>query len=178
MRTLFARIALVATAVVNTLFGLASAEGERNPNVLIIKNMDNHPRELHFRAEGPASLLSHKMIGHNIQITAGDTHWLEVPYGWNGNFVAFVIGSAPKEDRVLAEFAFQVDGRIGTWYDVSAVTTHNDQEGVHWIYPLSEAGDKSGCETFPCETSYKVWNHDKNTKYTTDTRMVIELYSS
>ncbi|KAB8294790.1 hypothetical protein EYC80_006751 [Monilinia laxa] len=147
-------------------------------NTLIIKNMDEKTRIVHFRSEYPESMKKYKMIGHELVLKGGQVAWVDVPHQFSGNLVAFIPGD-PEKMRSLAEISFQSGAHHDiTFYDVSAVTTHTDQDGVHFMYPLSEAGARSGCHRFPCDTAYREWNDDKNTYSTKDTKMVIELYSS
>ncbi|KAF7870629.1 hypothetical protein EAF04_004373 [Stromatinia cepivora] len=186
MRFLYGFLALGAFAV-TTVFGAPLPETEMPPNRFIIKNLGNEAMELHFRSEFPESMKKHKMMNHNIQIGPKQVQMLEVPSGWSGNFNAFVIGSAEKDHRTLAEFTFpHPDGnnpkdpknqhKYRTWYDVSAVDTHEDQDGVHFVYPYSKEGRKAGCETFPCDEAYRHSKDDKNTMFTEDTTMVVEIY--
>ncbi|KAA8569096.1 hypothetical protein MFRU_037g00290 [Monilinia fructicola] len=153
-------------------------EDDGQQNTLIIKNMDDKTRIIHFRSEFPEEMKKHKMIGHDLVLKGGETAWVDVPKHFSGNFMAFLPGD-PEKMRTLAEVSFQGGSNQDiTFYDVSAVTTHTDQDGVHYMYPLSEEGKRSGCHKFPCETAYRFWNDDKNTYSTKDTKMVVELFSS
>ncbi|KAI9649261.1 hypothetical protein NHQ30_001831 [Ciborinia camelliae] len=189
MRFALKQLALGAFAVTSVL-GLTMRDKARDPNVLairgvddnqpvspniiIVKNMDEKSRTLHFRSEGPVEMLEFKMIGHDITMKGGETLHLEMPRKWKGNFRAFVVGDT-RTLGVLAEITFVEGGH--TFYDASSIVAQDDQDGVHKVYPFEKEGSMAGCELYPCANAYSYPTNDVNTRATSDTKIVVELYS-
>jgi len=60
---------------------------------------------------------------------------------------------------MLAEFTFNAWQGI-TFFDVSAIVDPNDHHGVKEIFPKNANTPMSGCQAFPCDNCYNVWNDD------------------
>ena len=131
--------------------------------------------------------LQHLHPNKSVQTTA-----VSIP-GWAGNIRAlpYIKADATAGDvnacgAPMAEFCFS---DTGTWYDASIVdypnTTQND--GFHWIYPGGDPNWNEGCSNWPCDKTYKYWNDDSYTHFSsssapengttvTSLDMVVEFY--
>ncbi|KAG7116860.1 hypothetical protein HYQ44_006487 [Verticillium longisporum] len=68
---------------------------------------------------------------------------------------------------------------IGNWYSVSAGADNipgipGDHDGVHEIWPAQSKTPTSGCDEFPCDNAYYLWD-DVQTKTTPETDLICTL---
>jgi hypothetical protein len=91
-----------------------------------------------------------------------------------GNFYAVQEG---KDDKpgMLGEVNFGAYGGM-TFFDVSAIVDPNDHNNVKQMWPKDSMTPMSGCEVFPCNNAYWVWD-DVQTKVTHDTELMTTLGS-
>jgi L-rhamnose isomerase len=130
---------------------------------------DNQPRMIYFKPnDGCANI-------PDLYAPAGKTVSVTFPYRWQGNWKALHEDADKNGVWTLGEVTFQ-GGNDGqqTSYDVSAIDNHTDDTGVHWLYPASGNGIKSGCDKFPCNSAYTASN-DVQTQTTYETALTCLL---
>ncbi|KAM3076345.1 hypothetical protein ACMFMG_007166 [Clarireedia jacksonii] len=104
-----------------------------------------------------------------VPVPVGKPASVTLPDGWQGNFIAIHRDADQNGNWILGEVTFQGGtDKMQTSYDVSAIVNQTDQTGIHWMYPGSGNGIKSGCDHFPCGTAYTAWN-DVQTQTTYET---------
>jgi hypothetical protein len=111
----------------------------------------------------------------DLSAPAGQTVSVTLPHGWQGNFKAPHAGADRDANWILGEVTFQggSDHQQNS-YDVSAIVNKTDGTGIHWLYPTSGNGIKSGCDKFPCGTAY-VGSDDVQTQTTYETTLTCLL---
>jgi len=94
------------------------------------------------------------------------------PYGWTGN-VFSVSEGAPMVPGMLAEVMFN-GYNDATYFDVSAIVSPDDHDGIKIMKPLSQDTPLSGCQTFPCDNAYNKPD-DIATLSTPDSELIVFL---
>ncbi|KAG9250653.1 DNase1 protein [Emericellopsis atlantica] len=89
-----------------------------------------------------------------------------------GNFVAVPEGELYR-DGMLGEVKFGGWGGM-TFFDVSAIVVPDDKDNVHQMWPADSQSPMSGCEIFPCDNAYYIWD-DVQTKATTEDHLITTL---
>jgi hypothetical protein len=96
-----------------------------------------------------------------------------MPLGWKGAWQSSFSATDCGTVGIRGEVTFQgFEGK--TWYDVSAIDAQRDNSGVKFIYPASHAGEKTGCDKFPCDGSNNKPD-DLQTKVTDDMDLICEI---
>lgn len=138
-------------------------------NQITFVPQDDQPRMIYFTPNpGFANI-------PDLFAPAGKTVSATFPNGWQGNFKAPHSDADKNGNWILGEITFQGgDDSKQTSYDVSAIVNKTDGSGIHWLYPTSGNGAKSGCNTFPCKTAYVAWD-DTQTQTTYETTLTCLL---
>ncbi|KAM0333004.1 hypothetical protein ACHAQA_001661 [Verticillium albo-atrum] len=110
----------------------------------------------------------------SVEVAGGESITAEIPDSWIGNWHSI---SAGKDNvpGMLGEVAFQGWNGL-TYFDVSAIVQPGDHDGVKEMWPVSSQSPTSGCEQFPCDNAYYVWD-DVQTKTTKETELICTLGS-
>lgn len=146
------------------LFGAAALVAAKN--TVTFKSLDETDRTIHFTPNAGKPEVA------EVKVAAGEEVTVEIPQGWIGNWHS-ISGKKDIVPGMLGEVAFQ--GWLGfTYFDVSAIVDPNDHNGVKEIYPAKAKSPHSGCETFPCNNAYYVWD-DVQTKVTAETELICTL---
>ncbi|KAL2760726.1 hypothetical protein ACRALDRAFT_1059517 [Sodiomyces alcalophilus JCM 7366] len=147
---------------------LSSAALAAAANTVTFVSLDDTDRTIYFTPNAGREEID------SVKVAAGDNVTAEIPDGWIGNWYSISAGQ-PNVPGMLGEVAFQ--GWNGfTYFDVSAIVEPNDHDGVKEMYPLEAQTPTSGCEEFPCDNAYYVWD-DVQTKVTPETDLVCTLGS-
>ncbi|KAG7130867.1 hypothetical protein HYQ45_010410 [Verticillium longisporum] len=107
-----------------------------------------------------------------VEVPAGQSIKSEVPQSWIGNWYSVSVG-ADNIPGMLGEVAFQGWNDL-TYFDVSAIVTPGDHDGVHEMWPAQGHTPTSGCAEFPCNNAYYLWD-DVQTKTTPETDLICTL---
>ncbi|KZZ96568.1 DNase1 protein [Moelleriella libera RCEF 2490] len=111
----------------------------------------------------------------NIEpVTCDKSQKLKVnfPDKWIGNFYAVQKGQENKPG-MLGEVNFNSWGGM-TFFDVSAIVDPSDKNNVKQMWPASGPSPMSGCETFPCNNAYWLFD-DVQTKVTHESDLITTL---
>ncbi|KAG9237257.1 hypothetical protein BJ875DRAFT_493453 [Amylocarpus encephaloides] len=150
-----------STLAASLAFTLAAA------NSITFLSLDTTPRTACFY-----SAPSHPTIPNN-SLPGKSTIHVPLPLDWEGSWQTTLNPSDCGPPGIRGEVRF--DGYEGkTYYDVSAIDNLGDNSGVKFLYPASGTGEKSGCESFPCEGAY-LHPDDKQTKVTVEKDLVCEV---
>ncbi|PQE05006.1 DNase1 protein [Rutstroemia sp. NJR-2017a BBW] len=154
----------------NTLLTLAlSLPLAYADNLITFIPQDDQARIIYFTSNPGYAIIP------DLYAPAGKTVSVTLPHGWQGNFKAPHAGADKNANWILGEVAFQGgDDHKLISYDVSAIVNQTDGTGIHWLYPTSGNGFKSGCDTFPCNTAY-VGSDDVQTRTTYETTLTCLL---
>ncbi|CAG8971083.1 hypothetical protein HYALB_00009683 [Hymenoscyphus albidus] len=108
-----------------------------------------------------------------IAVPRKGTVYVPIPEGWEGAWQTSKSATdcGPVDIRGEVKFNGFEDK---SWYDVSAIDNLTNNEGVYWLYPQSGNGVHSGCEKFPCDTSYNRPD-DKQTQVTDEKDLICEI---
>ncbi|ROT39236.1 DNase1 protein [Sodiomyces alkalinus F11] len=152
-----------------SLLGFAAlAAAVKLTNTVTFISLDDTERTVYFTpSEG------HEEID-SVKIAGGDNITTKIPEGWIGNWYSVSAGK-PNVPGMLGEVAFQGWNDL-TYFDVSAIVDPNDKDGVKEMYPVESQDPSSGCQDFPCNNAYYVWD-DVQTKVTPETDLVCTLGS-
>lgn len=135
-------------------------------NTVTFKSLDNTDRTIIFTPNAGYEEVD------SVKVKGGETLDATIPENWIGNWYSVSEG---KEDvpGMLGEVAF--NGWNGlTYFDVSAIIDAKDHDGVKEMWPAEAQSPTSGCETFPCDNAYYLWD-DVQTKTTPETTIVCTL---
>lgn len=147
---------------------LGSAAVVAATNTVTFISLDGTDRTVYFTPSA-----GHEQV-ETITVKGGDKVVSEIPQGWIGNWHSISDGK-DNTPGMLGEVAFQ--GWNGfTYFDVSAIVDPTDHDGVKEMYPASSNAPTSGCETFPCDNAYYIWD-DVQTKVTPETDIICTLGS-
>ena len=135
-------------------------------NTVTFKSQDNIDRQVIFTANAGLEAVP------AVQVPGGQDVTVAIPQGWLGNWYAVSEGS-PNVPGMLGEVAFNGYADV-TFFDVSAIVNPNDMNGVKEIYPANSASPTSGCQVFPCNNAYYVWD-DVQTKATQENDLICTL---
>ncbi|KAF8860378.1 hypothetical protein BDZ45DRAFT_319923 [Acephala macrosclerotiorum] len=93
------------------------------------------------------------------------------PTAWIGNWYSVSEG-ATNSPGMLGEVRF--DGFAGaTYFDVSAIVSPDDTNGVKEIFPLNSNSPIAGCQEFPCSNAY--YQSDDVATFSTDSSDLVCL---
>lgn len=106
-----------------------------------------------------------------VHLAGYESKVIDFPSGWVGNFFAMNVGDDPTHTGMLGEFTWNAWGGL-TFFDVSAIVNPNDVNGIKEIFPKNANEPMAGCQDFPCNNAYNVWNDDVATKSTMETDFV------
>lgn len=137
-------------------------------NTVTFVSLDGTDRTINFTpSAGKAGI-------NSVRVAGGERVKVNIPDSWIGNWHSISAGKTGSPG-MLGEVAFQ--GWNGnTYFDVSAIVDPNDHDGVKEVYPAQSRSPTSGCENFPCNNAYYVWD-DVQTKVTSETDLVCTLGS-
>lgn len=152
----------------NSIIGLVASAAAAQAGSVTFWTLDDIQRTIHFTPspgspEMPSVTVSNK---ENTTVDFADQYI--------GNFYAVQEG---KENNpgMLGEVNFGAFGGM-TFFDVSAIVDPNDHNNVKQMWPKDEMTPMSGCEVFPCDNAYWVWD-DVQTKVTHATELMTTLGS-
>ncbi|KAG5913306.1 hypothetical protein E4U42_001295 [Claviceps africana] len=91
---------------------------------------------------------------------------------WKGNFYAIQKGQ-PNKPGMLGEVN-TLDWNGFSYFDVSAIVRPDDHNNVKQMWPIESKWPMSGCEVWPCDNAYWLWD-DVQTKVTTETDFMVTL---
>lgn len=152
VNTILAAVTALSTAVV--------------ANTVTFVPMDDKTRTVIFTPTVPHAKID------DIEVKGGQSAVVEFPQEWLGNWYAIDEGADP-DPGMLGEVAFQGhEGR--TYFDVSAIIDPEDHGGVKMMYPKEAETPTSGCEEFPCDNAYYLWD-DEQTKVTDEVHLICTL---
>jgi len=153
----------------NILAVLALASFVLADNTITFVNQDATNRSIIFTPSiGHPTLDTLCVGGHESQVAT-------FPWGWTGNFFSInTEGGNAGEPGMLGEFTWNAWGGL-TFFDVSAIVNPNDVNGVKQIFPKNSNEPLAGCQEFPCDNAYNVWNDDLATKATLETDFVCTI---
>jgi len=105
-------------------------------------------------------------------IDLGANEVLNVPMmdNWSGNFITVVKG-VDVYQGMLGEMTFNSWGEM-VYFDVSAIVNPDDHDNVKELFPKNTNLPMAGCQDFPCNNVYNVWNEDYNTKTTLENQFI------
>lgn len=149
---------------VSALASLALAD-----NTVTFVNQDATNRTIIFTAQvGKATMKPLVVGGYESKLAT-------FSYGWAGNYFSInTEGGSSNNPGMLGEFTWNTWGGM-TFFDVSAIVNPSDTNGVKEIFPKNSNEPLAGCQEFPCDNAYNVWNDDLATKATTETDFVCLL---
>ncbi|KAG9255427.1 DNase1 protein [Emericellopsis atlantica] len=107
-----------------------------------------------------------------VTVSSAEKTTVDFADGFVGNFHAVAEGE-PNQDGMLGEIKFGGWGAM-TYFDVSAIVNPNDKNNVKQMWPADSQTPMSGCEVFPCDNAYYVWD-DVQTKVTTENHIITTL---
>ncbi|KAJ6787446.1 hypothetical protein PWT90_09822 [Aphanocladium album] len=149
-----------------TLIGLVASAVAVNAASVKFWTLDNLERTVYF-TPSPGSPEIEPVTVSNKENTT-----VQFPDVYRGNFYAVTKGQENKPG-MLGEVAFGAWGGM-TFFDVSAIVTPDDHNNVKQMWPEGETGPMSGCDKFPCDNAYWVWD-DVQTKATHSVDIVTTL---
>ncbi|KAI0122900.1 DNase1 protein [Xylariales sp. AK1849] len=143
-------------------------------NTVTFQNQDNTERTIVFTPSNGYSNVD------SVKIAGMGSLTVNIPESWIGNWYS-VSDGAENVPGMLGEVTFQGWDDI-TYFDVSAIVNPTDVNGVKKIYPASQVTASvksliSGCDNFPCNTAYYVWD-DVQTVTTKETDLICTLGGS
>lgn len=147
-----------------SLFGSAALVAATNTVTFL--SLDDDDRTVYFTPSAGFEEIE------SVQVSAGDKVTTEIPTGWIGNWHSITTGKE-NQPGMLGEVAFQGWNGL-TYFDVSAIVDPNDHNGVKEMYPANSQAPTSGCEQFPCDNAYYLWD-DVQTKVTGETDLICTL---
>lgn len=107
-----------------------------------------------------------------VTVSSAENTTVEFADGYVGNYIAVPEGE-PKKDGMLGEVQF--GGWNGlTYFDVSAIVNPDDKTNVKQMWPAESQSPMSGCEVFPCDRAYYVWD-DVQTRVTSEEHLFTSL---
>lgn len=146
-------------------------------NALIFQSIDHYGRWVCFVANCEADNTEHRgeWAVDPVLVPAYAVIRAQIPDTWQGNFhtVADWDNCGNPRANVIGEITFGgMDGK--TWFDVSAVNSHDDNSGVHFMSSRDWSA-YSGCWHFPCPDVFNVWNSKDQVKNTFDRELVVQI---
>lgn len=138
-------------------------------NTVTFKSLDDTSRTIIFTPNAGIAAID------SVQVSGGQDVTVNFPQGWLGNWYSVSEG-AQNVPGMLGEVAFNGYADV-TYFDVSAIVNPNDHNGVKEIYPANSASPVSGCQVFPCNNAYYVWD-DVQTKATSEQDLICTLGGS
>ncbi|KAH6892286.1 hypothetical protein B0T10DRAFT_292315 [Thelonectria olida] len=152
-----------------TLLALAAAVSSVAAGTVTFKTLDDKVRTVVFTpSEG------HPQI-ESVTVSSKEDTTVTFPESYIGNFIALQQGES-YQNGMLGEVTF--GGWEGkTYFDVSAIVNATDKHNVKQMWPASAKTPISGCEVFPCNNAYYVFN-DVQTKVTEEVDLITTLGSA
>lgn len=135
-------------------------------NTVTFKSLDETSRKIIFTPNAGLPAIA------SVEVPGGQDVKVDFPTGWIGNWYSVSEG-APDIPGMLGEVAFNGWNGIN-FFDVSAIVNPNDLNGVKKIYPANDPTPVSGCDVFPCNNAYYVWD-DVQTKATQENDLICTL---
>jgi len=135
-------------------------------NTVTFKSLDETSRKIIFTPNAGLAAIA------SVEVPGGQDVKVDFPQGWIGNWYSVSEG-AQDVPGMLGEVAFNGWNGV-TFFDVSAIVNPNDHNGVKKMYPANDPTPTSGCDKFPCNNAYYVWD-DVQTKATQETDLVCTL---
>lgn len=151
-----------------TIIGLAASAVAANAASVTFWTLDNIERTVYFTASPGSPDIQPVKVNNKVNTT------VEFPDVYRGNFYAVQEGKENKPG-MLGEVAFGGYNGI-TFFDVSAIVDPNDKDNVKQMWPVDSLSPMSGCEGFPCDNAYWVWD-DVQTKATPSNKLMTTLGS-
>ncbi|KAG5932258.1 hypothetical protein E4U53_001408, partial [Claviceps sorghi] len=123
--------------------------------------LDNVTRTIHFTpSEGHADV-------NSVTVSSKNKTKVTLPTDrWKGNFYAVQMGQ-PNKPGMLGELN-TLDWNGLSYFDVSAIVDPHDHNNIKQMWPIISQWPMSGCEFWPCDNAYWLWD-DVQTKVTTET---------
>ncbi|KAB5531253.1 DNase1 protein [Coniochaeta sp. 2T2.1] len=137
-------------------------------NTVTFKSLDQTSRTIKFTPNAGVPEIP------SIQVAGGQEVTVDFPHAWIGNWYSISEGEQDIPG-MLGEVAFNGWNDI-TFFDVSAIVNPNDHNGVKKMYPVNDPSPISGCDIFPCNNAYYLWD-DVQTKATQEKDIVCTLGS-
>jgi hypothetical protein len=137
-------------------------------NTVTFKSLDETSRKIVFTPNAGLAAIP------SVEVAGGQDVKVDFPHGWLGNWYAVSEG-AKDVPGMLGEVAFN-GYSDATYFDVSAIVNPNDHNGVKEMYPANDPKPTSGCQVFPCNNAYYLWD-DVQTKATAEKDLICTLGS-
>lgn len=151
-----------------TVFGLIASAAAAQAASVTFWTLDDVTRTVYFTASPGSPDIQ------PVTVSKAENTTVEFPDVYRGNFYAVKNGEENKPG-MLGEVAF--GGFSGlTFFDVSAIVRPDDHDNVKQMWPVDGLSPMSGCEFFPCNNAYWVWD-DVQTKATQSNKLMTTLGS-
>lgn len=149
-----------------TLMALVATAASATAATVTFWTLDANERTIYFTPnDGHGPLPS-------VVVSSAEKTVVTFPDNWIGNYYAIKKGDK-NVPGMLGEVAF--GGWLGkTYFDVSAIVDPNDHDNVKQMWPVKTRVPMSGCEVFPCDNAYWVWD-DVQTKVTDEVDLITTL---
>lgn len=154
-----------------TLMALAATAASVSAGTVTFWTLDNVERTIYFTPNKGDPSGSFAEIP-SVVVSNAEKTVVTFPEPWIGNYYAVKKGEK-NVPGMLGEVNF--GGWMGkTYFDVSAIIDPNDHDNVKQMWPVKSRVPMSGCEVFPCDNAYWVWD-DVQTKVTDETDLITTL---
>jgi hypothetical protein len=145
---------------------LGSAAALASANKVTFRTVDDVKRTVYFTANDNQHFLD------PVDVDSSEDTTVDFPDSFVGNFYAVPKGGN-NSPGMLGEVQF--GGWNGkTYFDVSAIVDATDKTNVKVMYPAQSKCPTSGCDHFPCDNAYYVWD-DVQTKVTEEDHIITVL---
>ncbi|KAI6783024.1 uncharacterized protein J7T54_002186 [Emericellopsis cladophorae] len=149
-----------------SVLALLSSAAIANAGFVTFWTLDDVTRTIYFTSN------EERFPMEPVTVSSAEKTTVEFADGYVGNFYAVPEGDGPQ-DAMLGEVKFGGWGEM-TYFDVSAIVNANDKNNVKQMWPADSQTPMSGCEVFPCDNAYYLWD-DVQTKVTTEDHLITTL---